>query len=415
MAIKDFYPAIRPALDLNFAGSGIVDPRITFSRSGTGNVAGYFDEKGVMKFAPPNVPRIDFDPVTGECKGLLIEEQRTNLRTYSEQFDNAVWEKTNATITANATVSPSGVLTADKLVETATTGEHNLGFLFSVTSGVSYTFSLFAKAGERSKLRILFSSSGFGTNTQDLFDLSTGTVDDNQSGGASIVSVGNGWYRVVVTTTATATASSAFQIHVCNTTGATNYTGDGTSGIYIWGAQLEQGAFPTSYIPTTSAQVTRAFDSASMTGANFSSWYKPDEGTLFAEYILGADNSSLGVLYIYDGVTSNNSILMRYSSGAIAQYTVNSNGFNQASITASGYSAPGRYKRAVVYAKDSFQQGINGVLQSSDDTSGEVPLVTALVIGAESTAGSNLINGHICRIAYYPKRLNNTNLQALTA
>lgn len=283
MAIKDFYPAIRPTLDLNFAGSRIVDPRIAFSRSGTTNVVSYFDEKGVMKFAPPNVPRIDFDPVTGECKGLLIEEQRTNLLKYSEQFDNAAWGKTNTTITANAIVSPAGVLTADKLVETVTTGEHTLSFSLGVTSGVSYTFSLFAKAGERSKLRILFSAAGFGTNTQDLFNLSTGTVDDNQSGGASIISMGNGWYRVVVTKTAIATTTSTFQIRVCNTESATNYTGDRTSGLYVWGAQLEVGSFPTNYIPTTTAQVTRAADSASMTGANFSSWYNTT-GTILAKY-----------------------------------------------------------------------------------------------------------------------------------
>ncbi len=412
MAIKDFYPVIRPTLDLNFACSGIVDPRIAFSRSGT---AKYFDEFGVMRTAPANTPRIDFDPGTGECKGLLIEEQRTNLLKYSEQFNNAAWYKTNVTITANSIVSPTGVLAANKLVETATTGEHSLGLSASVTSGVSYTFTLFAKAGERSKLRILFAISGFGTDTQDLFDLSTGTVDSNQSGGASIISVGNGWYRVVVTKTATATASSTFQIRVCNTASATNYTGDGTSGLYIWGAQLEVGAFPTSYIPTTSAQVTRAADSAVMTGTNFSSWYRQDEGTLLSNYSRISDKAPGNQipLMLSDGTGNNVIAIADNANGTSDRVLIINSGLNQSNFGDVSYSSNMRLVRSIGYINDNVGTSVNGSSIASDN-SVLIPTVNQLNIGYAPYFTTSRLNGHIKRIAYYPKRLSNINLQALT-
>lgn len=413
MAIKDFYPAIRPTLDLNFAGSHTVDPRITFTRAST---ATYFDEFGVMRTAPANAPRIDFDPVTGECKGLLIEEQRTNLRTYSEQFDNAVLEKTNATITANAIVSPSGVLTADKIVETATTGEHNLGFSFSVTSGVSYTFSLFAKAGERRKLRILFSNSGFGTNTQDLFDLSTGAVDDNQSGGASIVSIGNGWYRVVVTKTATATAPSTFQIRVSNTAGATNYTGDGTSGIYIWGAQLEQGEFPSSYIPTTSAQVTRAADGMSITGSNFSSFFNANEGAVVIESEYFGPNTqdptTSGIVSLSDGATNYFSIVARTDANSVRAVIAPGSSF----ITVNNnYPRNTSKKIALAYKNNDFGFCIGGEAVYINNTNQSNADINSLIIGAYYATTSRRLNGRIKQITIYNRRIANVQLQALTA
>lgn len=423
MAVQSNFPSLRPTLNLDFAGSRTVDPRITFARAST---ATYFDEFGGMRTAPANTPRIDFDPVTSECKGLLIEEQRTNLLTYSEQFDNAVWGCTYATVTSNSLVAPDGSQTADKLVETGGTGAlPRFSWNQNITNATIYTISIYAKevSGSAKRYLQIHANSGFtqvssGGSQGANFDLSSGTVTLTNGFTASISAVGNGWYRCTVITSASNSTTAGFRIALQdNPTAemAAVWSPTGTGSIALWGAQLEVGSFPTSYIPTTTAQVTRAADSTVMTGGNFSSWYKQDEGTFFADYILGADNSSLGVLYIYDGVTLNNNISMRYSTGTIAQYMVNSSGISQVNLTSSGYSAPGKYKRAVVYAKDSFQQGINGVLPSSEATSGKVPLVTTLVIGAENTAGSNSINGHICRIAYYPKRLSNTNLQALTA
>ena len=115
------------ALNLNFT-TGTLDSRITFTRSTTGS---YYNSAGVLSTAAINAPRFDYDPVTLESVGLLIEESRTNLLTYSEQFDNAVWTKSNASITANAIIAPDGTLTADKLVEDGVTKEFDRIFKMS--------------------------------------------------------------------------------------------------------------------------------------------------------------------------------------------------------------------------------------------------------------------------------------------
>lgn len=285
MAIKDYYPAIRPTLDLNFAASRIVDPRITFSRSGTGNVASYFEEKGAMKFAPPNVPRIDFDPVTSGCKGLLIEGQRTNLILYSEQFENSDWQKGNCTIVTNTALAPDGTTTAEKIVENSTTNQHYVFKIISVTSGVSYTISVFAKAAERSELFLSFSTlNGAFEAASAHFNLTSGVIRSTVGGCSPVIeNAGNGWFRCSISKTATASASSIINCAALSNGSTFFYTGDGTSGIYIWGAQFETGAYATSYIPTTSAQVTRAADTASLSGANFSSWNNTT-GTILAKY-----------------------------------------------------------------------------------------------------------------------------------
>ena len=272
MAIKDYYPAIRPSLDLNFAGSQKADPRITFSRASS---ATYFDEKGVMRTAPAGVPRIDHDPVTGECKGLLIEEQRTNLLTYSEQFDNVAWAKSSATITANTATAPDGLMTADKF-ETTGDGASYLYQGKTLTQGQEYTLSVFVKYVSGNGVVWLRDFTELG-NAQ--FDIVNGTAY-NVSGIATkpqITAFDNGWYRI----------SAVFKPTIA--TGNHNMSCAHPSSpspgqvFYSWGAQLEVGSFPTSYIRTETSQVTRAADAAVMTGTNFSDWAN-SVGSILAQY-----------------------------------------------------------------------------------------------------------------------------------
>ena len=281
MAIANKYPTIRPALNLDFANSKTIDPRITFSRASS---ATYFDEKGVMRTAPAGVPRIDFDPETGECKGLLIEEQRTNLLTYSEQFYNAAWTKGRVSVVENAVISPDGTLTANKLVEDTTAS--NTHFITKTKNATSnaMTFSCYAKAAERTRFQLqAYEAITPASPVSVLFDLSTGTVVSSTGNTTSgyMVPVGNGWYHCVATGTA-ALVSTTWNIRLASGS-VTSYTGDGTSGIYIWGAQLEAGSFPTSYIKTEASEVTRAADTAVMTGTNFSDWAN-SVGTILAKY-----------------------------------------------------------------------------------------------------------------------------------
>jgi hypothetical protein len=347
--------------------------------------------------------------VTLAPKGLLIEEQRTNSLTFSEQFDDASWVKSNSTITANTIVSPNGTLDADKFVSNSgQTGNVNKPSL-SFTSGTVYTASFYAKKGEFDSILLRVGSAAFtGTVAARTvtFNLTSGTVTTTGASwtSASMTAVGNGWYRCVGTISATSTASDTLFL-------VGNNTGDGTSGIFIWGAQLEAGAFPTSYIPTTTAAATRAADVAVMQGANFSNWYNQTEGALFAEYA-AIFNTNREVLDLNDG-TANNRVQMRIASGSQAQFSISVGGTNQVNIAPSGYSTIGQtYKRAIALKVDDFSQVIDGVVTGTDSL-GSLPSVDRMSIGVNLSAGGGV--GHIRRIAYYPRRLSNAELQGVTA
>ena len=423
MAIKDLYPSIRPTLDLNFAETRTVDPRITFTRAST---ATYFNEFGVMRTALANVPRIDFDPTTLECKGLLIEEQRTNLLTYSEQLNNAVWGIASATATPDSTVAPDGAQTADTLVEASGTGVlPRLSWTQTITNATTYSISIYAKEVSGSAKRYLqvYANSGFtqvseGGSQGANFDLGSGTVTLTNGFSASITAVGNGWYRCsVITSTSNATVAG-FRIALQDSPTAQmalSWNPTGTGSIALWGAQLEAGSFQTSYIKTEGSQVTRAADIASMSGANFSSWYNQSEGTLFADAV-GVNNIS-GATRRFAEISNNGSSLDRqligYGTTTGTRFLIVTNDITQADITAFAIAGT-TVKTAAAYKANSFQQATNGVTRV-EDTLGNVPVVNQIVFGGYSTTPGPALNGHISRMTYYPKRLSNINLQSLTA
>ena len=216
-----------------------------------------------------SAPRFDHDPTTGESLGLLVEEQRTNLLLRSEELETT-WTTIRASVSANAIVAPNGSLTADKLVEDSTaTNTHFIRQTSSVVSGTTYTLTVFAKAAERTQVNLQLTT-GFPSTTHRV-DLSTGSTIDTAGSpvATSIQPVPDGWYRISITQVANLTTSVSQSNIFISVGGTTVYTGDGTSGIYLWGAQLEVGSFPTSYIPTTTAAATRAADVASISGSNF--------------------------------------------------------------------------------------------------------------------------------------------------
>jgi hypothetical protein len=404
---------LSPSLLLNFAGAETLDPRITFTRATTATFTG---SNGLIQTAAIDAPRFDYNPATLAPLGLLIEEQRTNLVLYSEQFDDAAWTKTRSSITADATTSPDGTVDADKLVENTTASStHFVRQLVTLNPSTSYAVSFYAKAAERSQVVTrLFSSMGW-VDAGVRFDLIAGTTTTTSGSvtSSSITSVGNGWYRCVVVqaTDATTTIRSVdIQLSVSN---SATYTGDGFSGVFIWGAQLEAGAFPTSYIPTVASQVTRSADVAVMTGANFSSWYNQTEGTMYAESAFTGLVTSARIAQLDDGTTSNFISLQNNPSTATSsQLRVFVNGTNTVFInTNSAYAANTFAKTAAAIAVNNFATTVNSAAVGTDTSSG-VPVVNTLRIGASSSAVSNVL---IKRIAYYPRRLANSELQAITA
>jgi hypothetical protein len=176
--------------------------------------------------------------VTLAPKGLLIEEQRTQLLLRSEEFDNATWVKTRASVTPNVAVAPNGTVTADKLVEDTSNNSHFLRQDISgLTIGAPYTITVYAKAAGRDFLAWVTSDGSFRTT---FFNLSNGTLGTVASGhSATITNVGNGWYRCGITLLAAQATGISVYPSITEVDGNTSYQGDGTSGIFLWGAQAE--------------------------------------------------------------------------------------------------------------------------------------------------------------------------------
>lgn len=422
LAISSIYNtglAAGSSLYLDFLSNNqTLDPRITFTRASN---ATRVNSSGLTETVANNAPRFDYDPVTLAPKGLLIEEQRTNLLTYSEQFDQ--WTASNVTVTANVVNSPSGALTADTM-DDGTTAAVSHRVLVPVTisfaSGVAYTYSLYVKNLNRNFVQLAFGSAAFGATAYANFDVATGVIGTiGASATASITNVGGGWYRCALTCMATSTASDS--IFVAAITSATSVRNEVYAGsnkkLYIWGAQLEAGAFPTSYIPTTTAAATRAADVAVMTGTNFSSWYNQTEGTLFCdstfEGTLSASTYS-GVIAVSSA--NNTRMLFTNNPSNTTGFYVQDSGVVQADLNAgSTFTIGVPYKQAGAYKTNDFAWSRNGVAALTD-TSGSVPAATALQIGGLYYNGSGQLGvQHIRRIAYYPRRLSNAELRAITS
>ena len=364
-----------------------------------------------------SAPRFDHNPTTGESLGLLVEEARTNLWLQS-QFASS-WTPTRATLQTNDIVAPDATMTGAKLIEDTTASlTHLITQSISVTSGTPYTVSVFVKATASPRfLQFIFPSSSFTNTRRPVFDLVNGTVLAATDTTASIQNFGNGWYRCIASMSATVTGSAALQLQLADTyTNATsNYTGNGVSGVYIWGAQVEAGAFPTSYIPTTTATVTRAADVASITGSSFSSWYNQTEGTVFAETQLQSIAARSAAGFDINDNSTNNRIVFRALTSSVADQVVirsaSSTVLNAANVLPAPTTAS--RKSAVGYKVNDFMFTAVGSAGFTG-TTGAVPVsVNQMLIGYEQGPTGQL-GGTIKRLTYWPTRLSNTVLQQIT-
>jgi hypothetical protein len=270
---------------------------VTFTRAST---ATYIDRYGVLQVAGVDTPRF-------EKQGHLSEWSSTNLLVYSEQADNSAWTQENVTITANTTdtLDLYGTNVADKIVEDKTNNTHYIYQSISVNSA-TLTFSCFVKAAECTKFRLSSYESSTPSNpiVAD-FDLSaiTATPASSSTVYATITPLANGWFRVSATTTSAAKVSTTFSLQLTRL-GTGSYTGDGSSGLFVFGAQLEALPFPTSYIPTTSATVTRAADSLTVDSIGNSNGITnrfSEETLLFDFATLGGSQNAFLQAFAFDG------------------------------------------------------------------------------------------------------------------
>jgi hypothetical protein len=355
-------------------------------------------------------PRRDFDGATLACKGLLVEEQRTNLVLYSAAFNDASWALTGATISDNVAgataVAPDGTNTADKLVEDTSTGNHRTlpSSALVVVSGSPYTYSVYAKAAERTKIIITDNDLQGAT-----FDLSAGTVSSLGSGVTAPppVLVSNGWYRCAITRNA-GTVNGRIGIFLADGTGAISYTGVTGNGALFWGAQVEAGSFATSYIPTGSANATRTADVASVSTQAFP--YSATEGTLVANgSFISLTDTGVSVMASLNNNNSTNSVNIYRQSAAIQMNTFSS-GANTVTYSVAASTTP--IKAAIAYKLNDANAAVNGTAQTADTTSALPIGVDRLDIGR--MWASYGANGWIRQITYIPRRLSDAELASRT-
>ena len=412
-------PVTSPTLNLDFANSQSLDPRITFTR---GSIGTRVNRNGLIETIPANQPRFDYDPVTGECKGFLIEEQRTNLLTYSEDFSQGVWTKHNSSVNSNIITSPDNTSNATKLIENTSNAQHMVYRNLTSSVNTTYTFSFFAKSAERQYVLASYSGGGLSGDCVVGVSLIDGSVTttSNSPENTSVTKLPNGWYRI--TLTKTTPSASAFQPRILiSRTGSSSqaHQGDGTSGIYIWGAQLEAGAFPTSYIPTTASTVTRSADLASMTGTNFSSWYNQTESTILCNFNAYNLMSTVqrNVLQIsgpeQSGVNRIQLLLNGLGGGGTRQpiyHNLYQNGPNFADYFGFSY-VTGLTKNIMRYKDlDTFVATSDGrIRRNTTSRAFTIPLTKTM-----TTLSFGGFNGAISKFAYYPKALNDAEIQYLT-
>ena len=425
------FPTIEPSLKLDFANARALDPRITFTRALP--AATYVSRDGLIKTAGINEPRFDHDPTTGESLGLLIEEERTNLLSYSDLTSGASgswWENGGLTTSQGSNVTaPDGTLTAWNTVYNGASGDGNLyrgGGEVTTTNSTSYTISVWAKVPSTNTYITGVRIRTFNVDHSVNFNLLTGSFISSTEGSPtsySIIPYPNGWYRCSMTFTSGTDGNQGVQFYLITSTGSTALNSSGANGeeIYMWGAQLEEGSFPTSYIPTSTSTATRADEYGYTSNMDF---YNQSEGSVFSEVsLLDVGNSAGKVIWSFNqvGGFGEGFYMSNENGGQGITHILYDNSVNQYSrAVVSSASANQFYKTIYSQQTNNVNSASNGSV-GTDDTSATLPTIERLVIGNNAwgtdAGGSNVLNPGNCHIKsfiYYPKRLTNTQLQTLT-
>ena len=355
-----------------------------------------------------DVPRLDY--TGGSCPSILVEPQRTNVLTYSEQFDNADWTKVNATITANSVTAPNGTLTADTITDNSTNGLH-VAVRYSTWMATTQTASVYAKAGTSSKIFIGNLSQGRGS----YFDLSTQTIVNSSLFSGTIESVGDGWYRLTATHTS-GTDNQTFGIGLFTGTSTTSYVGSGQTA-YIWGAQLEAGSYATSYIPTVASSVTRNADVISKTG--ISNLIGQTEGTLFFDGIVNnIQNAYSNILNTNKDLSLSTIQLAKNKTDnkfRFSQFVGNGTGSNIALTSTNAFANGTRTKIAIRYKSGSFAMYINGNLEAtSSDSFTNIGAKTELFLNDAVTYFNYQESVSFNSVVLFTSGLSNSELATLT-
>lgn len=390
---------------------------ITFTRSTTG---GRFNALGVYEMIPANQPRFNYDPVTRQPLGILIEESRTNQIIFSSSMSGGSWVVSRVTRSEGAK-GPDGLPSVKIVEEKDSVLPREITCTLPITTLTPQcVWALVKPTGEGSKrnLRMNLTSSGVvDGSSQTIFDLDRKVIVNQQAGiPAFMEELVDGWFQVGFVYTPIRAQTTAIFFTLLADVGGVNYPGDGISGLNICWPQLETGTFRTSYIPTQASQVTRTADLVKVN--TLSPWYNPSGGTLYTEFNPG--NIGIGDTCVsawFRGSAAANSIITIRKDGSmdyITGLTTSPDGVVQTRMTVVGKPIP---PGALAKAAFSFMPGdsalsVNGsaVLKGTIDL---MPTPSTLYLGSTGN-GQQFLNGHLRAIRYYPRRLTNAELQALT-
>lgn len=402
-----------PSSGQNYSGDGTSGVYLWGAQMNLGPTAlTYLPTTTAARYAIP----LDHHPVTHEPLGPPIEELRTNLILQSQTFDNASWSATNGvTVTANSVAAPDGTTTADTFVEDGTTGAHSLFQALAFSNSTTYTISVFVKKGTRSwfALEVPAVFGGGAADRDAFFNVNAGVVG---SKGASITShsiqdVGNGWYRCIATATTSSANTQSVHFVVAEADLDLSFTGtNGAASLYAWGAQIEAGAFATSYIPTVASQVTRAADQISLATSAFP--YSATAGAIVAEFHPFVVTGNRIIVDLIGANPAEDHIVMRVGSNSIDFVSSN---FPSGGVSEFVATTAVAQKAAIAWASGSESLVKNGGTAETGTAMVLPDGLATMDIGHNGVSGMGKYNGHISKLKYLPRKATNTELQAFTS
>ena len=334
-------------------------------------VATRVNENGLIEEVASNVPRLDYSD--GGCPSLLLEPASTNLIPYSEDFSNVAWNKSSLIATSTLDINPSGTGSAYKIITDSGVAISS-AFIYEILSGltpsVAHSYSVFAKKSELNSIRVAFDDGVTLSNRGEAtFNLNDGSISNIQNTGnfsgvtAKSENYGNGWYRCTVSSVVNTTGQTRARVYNSDTTIT---TGDGAKGVLVYGAQLEENSYATSYIKTVGTTQTRVADTAN--GAGNASLINSTEGVLYAEVSVLSNGGSNRIISLFDSSSSRVSLTFHSDTNRV-QFFVAINGYtNTVSIDATTIDQTILNKIAVRYGANNYALFINGT-KVGEDTS----------------------------------------------
>jgi hypothetical protein len=380
---------------------------LTFTRASS---ATRVNESGLVESVATNIPRIDY--TGGGCGKLLLEPQRTNLITYSEDFSDASWTKIRLSVSAAAAISPDGTTNASKLIEGSSNQSRRiyLSNYLSIVNTNYYTYSIFLKKGERDSCKLAFDLTGFAT-ASCFFDLTNGVYTIGTMDSVEMVDYGDGWYKCSVTKVSDQTigTSKGVSLYMTETyQGLNAYKGDGVSGLYVWGGDFQEGSYPTSYIPTAGTTVTRVQDESITLG--ITSLIGQTEGTFHVKFT--KDNiDTYRIMTLWGGGSSNR--LLIYTQSNALRVACISGGVNQFEPTLLSAIGNGTFNVAFAYKDNDFEVYVNGVSVYTN-TSASVPIALNDLLFGQTNGGGLEFNYEVDAVTLFKTRLTGTQLAELT-